>query len=98
MGKLSVCSITLESTESLGMSGKEVIDKEGESSVVIKPTFSTWGLIISFSIASLINLLIPLLLVEFPTLITANLLDESSSKKKTSQGVISLLFLRSSSR
>ena len=64
--------MTLESIESLEMSRREVVDKKGESSVVVGILFLTWGLVMSFSIALLMNLLISLLLVGFLTLMTAN--------------------------
>jgi len=37
------------------MSRKEVVDKKGESSVVVRTLFSTWGLVVSFSITLSIN-------------------------------------------
>jgi len=45
----------LESIESLRMSRKEVVGKKGESSVVVRTLFSTWGLVVSFSITLSIN-------------------------------------------
>jgi len=39
------------------MSGKEVVGKKGESLVVVRTLFSTWGLVVSFSITLSINLL-----------------------------------------
>ena len=39
--------MTLEGAESLGMSGREVVDKEGEFLVVVEISFSTWGLVMS---------------------------------------------------
>jgi len=64
--------MTLESIESLEMSRREVVDKKGESSVVVGILFLTWGLVMSFSIALLMNLLISLLLEGFLTSITTN--------------------------
>jgi len=71
--------MTLESIESLEMSRREVVDKKGESSVVVGILFLTWGLVMSFSIALLMNLLISLLLVGFLTLMTANSLMSQTS-------------------
>ena len=47
----------LEGIESLRISGKEVVGKKGESLVVVRILFSTWGLVVSFSITLSINLL-----------------------------------------
>ena len=71
--------MTLESIESLEMSRREVVDKKGESSVVVGILFLTWGLVMSFSIALLMNLLISLLLEGFLTLMTANSLMSQTS-------------------
>jgi len=71
--------MTLESIESLEMSRREVVDKKGESSVVVGILFLTWGLVMYFSIALLMNLLISLLLVGFLTLMTANSLMSQTS-------------------
>jgi len=84
MDKFSVGIMTLESIESLGISGREVVEKEKKSSVVIGTSFSTWSLVMSFSIALLVNSLISLSLVEFSTLMTANSLGKLSLKKQTS--------------
>ena len=45
----------LEGIESLRISGKEVVGKKGESLVVVRILFSTWGLVVSFSITLSIN-------------------------------------------
>ena len=71
--------IILESIKSLEVSRREVVDKKGESSVVVGILFLTWGLVMSFSIALLMNLLISLLLVGFLTLMTANSLMSQTS-------------------
>jgi len=62
----------LESIKSLEVSRREVMDKKGESSVVVGILFLIWGLVMSFSIALLMNLLISLLLEGFLTSITTN--------------------------
>jgi len=45
----------LEGIESLRISGKEVVGKKGESLVVVRILFSTWGLVVLFSITLSIN-------------------------------------------